>query len=130
MPKTKPTKPMAKMLMNLRHVPEDESDAVLEMLESHGIEHYRLPPSAFMISAGSIWIKQDEDFARAKSLFDELQRERAEQAQANWQTQKDEGSQPRLLDELSENPGRLLAYVTIAVLIILFMLTPVVQLFR
>ena len=118
------------MLMNLRHVPEDESDAVLEMLESHNIEHYQVPPSAFMISAGSIWIKQDEEFDRAKSLFDELQRERAEQAQADWQAQKDEGTQPKLLEALSENPGRLLAYVTIAVLIVLFMLTPVVQLFR
>lgn len=121
---------MPKMLMNLRHVPEDEASAVLEMLEENNIGHYRVPPSAFMISAGSIWIKQDEDFATAKALFDQLQRKRAEQAQTDWQKQKTEGTQRNLFDELSENPGRLLAYAAIAILIILFMLTPVIQLFR
>ena len=121
---------MPKMLMNLRHVPEDEASAVLEMLEENDIEHYRVPPSAFMISAGSIWIKQDEDFATAKALFDQLQRKRAEQAQTDWQKQKTDGTQRNLFDELSENPGRLLAYAAIAILIILFMLTPVIQLFR
>ena len=121
---------MPKMLMNLRNVPEDEAEAVLDMLAQNHIEHYQLPPSAFMISAGSIWVQHDDDHPKAKALFDELQRERAAQARADWQQQKTQGTQPGLLDALQQNPGRFVAYLTIAVLIVLFMLTPVVQLFR
>lgn len=118
------------MLMNLRNVPDDEAEAVLQMLEKNNIEHYQVPPSAFMISAGSIWVQHDEQHAKAKALFDELQRERAAQAQADWQRQKAQGTQPGLFDALLQNPGRFVAYIAIVLLIVMFMLTPVVQLFR
>ena len=118
------------MLLNLRNVPEDEVLEVLQLLSEHDIEHYQVPPSAFMISAGSIWIKQDEDYEQARKLFDEFQLARAEQAQQDWHQQKAQGTQPGLLDALRNNPGQLLAYLTIAILIVLFMLTPVVQLLR
>lgn len=121
---------MPKILMNLRNVPEDEADAVLNMLNENQIEHYQVPPSAFMISAGSIWVQHDADYPKAKALFDQLQQERAEQAQADWQTQKDQGIQPGLFDALQQHPGRFIAYLAIAVLIVMFMLTPVIQLFR
>ncbi|MEM1080237.1 MAG: DUF6164 family protein [Pseudomonadota bacterium] len=121
---------MAKLLLNLRHVPQDESDAVLAMLEQHSIEHYQLPPSAFMISAGSIWIQHDQEYDRAKRLFDSFQAERATQARSEWQHQQDHGTQPSWFDELRQRPGQWIGYVLIAVLILLFMLTPVIQLFR
>jgi len=121
---------MAKMLLNLRHVPEDEVIEVLQLLNEHDIDHYQVPPSAFMISAGSIWIKHDQEFDQALELFNEFQSGRAQQAQQDWHQKKAQGTQPGLLDALRTNPGPMAAYITIAILIVLFLLTPVVQLFR
>ena len=68
---------MAKLLLNLRHVPDDEADDVRGFLEAARIEHYETAPGPFGISAGGIWVRHDEDIAQAKRLMADYQRERA-----------------------------------------------------
>ena len=73
---------MPKLLMNLRHVPDDEADDVRRFLDSGGIGYYETPPSFWGISAGGIWIRDDGDFAEAKRLMTAYQRARQERARA------------------------------------------------
>ena len=47
---------MAKLLLNLRHVPQDEADEVRELLSTNGIDYYETRPSLWGISAGGIWL--------------------------------------------------------------------------
>ncbi len=47
---------MSKLLMNLRHVPEDEADEVRALLDEHAIAYYETKPSRWGISSGGIWI--------------------------------------------------------------------------
>ena len=64
---------MAKLLLNLRNVPDDEADEVRGWLKDSGIEFYETEPSSWGISSGGIWIREDADLGQG--LMAEYQRE-------------------------------------------------------
>jgi len=79
------------------------------------------PPSAFGISAGSIWIRHDRDYERARCLFDAFQEQFAARAR--------EAHVPEsFLAHLRRNPGRVVLYTAAAGLVVLLMFWPVFQL--
>ncbi|HYG04964.1 MAG TPA: DUF6164 family protein [Stenotrophomonas sp.] len=73
---------MAKLLLNLRHVPDDEADDVRALLEAASIEFYETRPSLWGVSAGGIWLRDAAVHPRAKALLDEYQQRRGERARA------------------------------------------------
>lgn len=73
---------MAKLLLNLRNVPDDEADEVRALLDAARIGYYETRPSAFGISGGGIWLREDDDFARAKAALAQYQAQRGERARA------------------------------------------------
>ena len=48
---------MAKLLLNLRNVPEDEADEVRAWLKENSLAFYETQPSPWGISGGGIWIE-------------------------------------------------------------------------
>ncbi len=66
-----------RLLLNLRNVPEDEIAEVRSMMDEHGLEWYVTPPGPFGITAGGIWLKNSDDYARARALMDDYQEGRA-----------------------------------------------------
>ncbi|WP_447944909.1 DUF6164 family protein [Stenotrophomonas indicatrix] len=78
---------MAKLLLNLRNVGNDEYADVCTLLDQHGIAWYRTEPSPWGISNGGLWLREDADQPRAKALMAGYQaargvRVRAEREQA------------------------------------------------
>lgn len=67
---------MSKLLLNLRHVHDDEAHEVRAMLESNGIAFYETPRSSWGISAGGIYVTDDDNVAEAKRLMAEYQVQR------------------------------------------------------
>ncbi len=67
---------MAKLLLNLRHVGDDEYAEVCGLLDQHQIAWYRTEPSPWGISNGGLWLSEDADQPRAKALMAEYQAER------------------------------------------------------
>ena len=59
---------MSQLLLNLRHVPEDEADEVRALLERNAIAWYETEPNRWGISAGAIWVREDDQFERARAL--------------------------------------------------------------
>ena len=45
---------MAKLLFNLRNVPEDEADEVRQLLTTHGVDWYETRPGPWGISTGAL----------------------------------------------------------------------------
>ena len=86
---------MAKLLLNLRNVPDDEADDVRAMLESHSI-----------------------DFYETRALMDEYQASRRERARAEREQQLRDGSAETFTDTVRRDPMR----VVLSVLAIAFML--------
>ena len=73
---------MAKLLLNLRNVGDDEYADVCTLLDQHGIAWYRTEPSPWGISNGGLWLREDADHPRAKALMAEYQAERGPRIRA------------------------------------------------
>ena len=113
---------MSKLLMNLRHVPDDEVDDVRRFLDSGGIGYYETPPSLWGISAGGIWIRDDGDVAKAKRLMAEYQRERRERAEAERAEAQHNGTAEAFADVLRTHPFRV-ALTALAIALLLGLMT-------
>ena len=112
---------MARRLLNLRGVSPEEAEGLRAALDRTGIEYYELPPTAFGISAGSIWVRHDRDFRHAREVFDRFQAEFARCARENHVPES-------FLAYLRRNPRRVVGYTAAAVIILLLMFWPVFQL--
>jgi hypothetical protein len=95
---------MPKLLLNLRHVPDDEAEDLRELLEERQIEFYETKPSRWGVSAGGIWIKHGQDVEQARRLMEEYQLRRLTSARAEFDTAKREGTAKTLWDSVRENP--------------------------
>jgi hypothetical protein len=120
---------MAKLLLNLRNVPDDEADDVRRFLDSAGIGFYETQPNIWGISGG-IWIRDDGDVAEAKRLMADYQRERAERARAQRAEALRNGTAQTFADVLRTQP--LQVALTLIAIVLLLGLTaiPVILLFR
>ena len=112
---------MARRLLNLRGVSPEEADGLRGALDRAGIRFYELPPSAFGISAGSIWVRYDHDFERASTVFGSFQDEFTRNA-------REHNHPESFATLLRRNPGRVLGYTSAAIMVLLFMFWPVFQL--
>lgn len=118
---------MPKLLLNLRHVPEDEANEVLAMMDEHRIETYQTPPGPFGITAGGIWLKSEDDHPRARKLMDAYQAERASRARAEYEQARREGRAETLWQTIRRQPVKTLAYLGLAVFILMVFFTPLLE---
>lgn len=102
---------MPKLLLNLRNVPDDESDEVRALLDSHGIEFYETLPSRWGISHGGIWAARDEDATRAERLLADYQHARRERARAEQAAAVRAGTAETFATLLRREPLRVLLAV-------------------
>ena len=114
---------MAKLLLNLRNVPEDEADEVAALLDAQHIRWYRTPPSPWGISFGGLWLHEADDHPRAKALLAQYQQRRGEQARALRQAQLRDGTAETFTGQLRRRPlfviSGLLAMAAAAALVLL-----------
>jgi hypothetical protein len=114
---------MARLLLNLRNVPDDEADDVRRLLDRDGLDYYETRPSAFGISAGGIWLRDSAQHARAKAVLADYQQTRGDAARALRQQQLADGSAETFGSLLRRRPlfvlATLLAMLLAAVLVLL-----------
>ena len=84
---------MAKLLLNLRNVPDDEADEVRAWLAGSGLDFYETQPSPWGISSGGIWVREDTDIVRAKALMADYQAKRSQQAKAAQLAAREQGNE-------------------------------------
>jgi hypothetical protein len=118
------------LLLNLRHVPEDEIEEVCELMAEHRIAHYVVPAGPFGLSAGGIWLNESEDQPRAKALLDAYQRERGRLAREALAAAQREGRAETLWIRLRRQPIQVLVMVGVSLFILLIFFAPVVALLR
>jgi hypothetical protein len=118
---------MAKLLLNLRDVPDDEAADVRRFLDLSRIGYYETRPSFWGISAGGIWIRADDDVEEAKRLMAAYQRERQARARAAYAEAKREGTAERFADVLRTRPLQVLLALIGMALVLGLMVVPVLQ---
>ena len=119
---------MAKLLLNLRHVPEDEADDVRAMLDTAAIAYYETPPSMFGISAGGIFVKRDADIGEAKRLMAEYQAKRRDRARAEYAAAVRDGTAGTFWTVLRAEPLRVVLNVLAIILLLALVALPAVLL--
>jgi hypothetical protein len=112
---------MARRLLDLRGVPEEEAAELRAALNRENVDYYELPPSAFGISAGSIWIRHDRDFEHARGVFDRFQADWAENARRGPRVEP-------LRVQLRRRPWRILGFIAAALFVLLLMMWPIAEL--
>jgi len=114
---------MPTLLLNLRHVPDDEADDIRRLFDTHAIPIFETPPSRFGISAGSIWLADEARAAEARSLLAEYQERRRSEARAAFEAAGAEGQPTTFLQMLRQQPLRVVsALIVMAVLVALCLL--------
>lgn len=119
-----------RLLLNLRHVPDDECEEVLALLSAHHIEHYTTPPGPFGISAGGIWVCDPDDVPKAKALFDDYQQQRALRVLQEKAKAKAEGRTESLWAYWSQRPGTVVLMLILSVMVLMIFFAPMIQLAR
>ncbi len=118
---------MAVMVFRLRGVPEDEAQAVRELLEAHGIEYYETSAGNWGISLPALWLRDEARYAEARALIDDYEAQRAQQARAAYAAQKAAGRARTVWDLLRENPLRFVLYLAGTLLLLYISLKPFVD---
>jgi hypothetical protein len=109
---------MAKLLLNLRNVLDDEADDVRAMLHAHGIEFYETQPSRWGISYGGIWLGNDGDEAPAKRFMADYQATRRARVRAEVEAARRDGTAETFATVWRAQPGRVLL-TALAILVLL-----------
>ncbi len=121
---------MAKLLMNLRNVPDDEAGEVRALLDAHRIDYYETNPSKWGLSSACIWLRDEGQFDEAKGLLADYQKERAARARAEHAERRRRGEADTWFRVFLRNPFRFALYV-VAIVGMLYLATlPVVLLNR
>lgn len=113
---------MSKLLLNLRHVPDDEADEVRALLDAHRIAYYETRPNRWGISAGGIWLQDPDAADAARRLLADYQRQRQASARAAHAAARAAGTAPTLWTTLRDHPLQVLAAI-IAIAFILALST-------
>jgi hypothetical protein len=96
---------MSKLLLNLRNVGDDEYHDVCTLLDQHRIAWYRTEPSPWGISNGGLWIREDDDHARARELMGTYQAQRSVRMRAEREQALQDGSAETFGSLLRRRPG-------------------------
>lgn len=120
---------MSRLLLNLRHVPDDEADDVRAMLEDNGIAFYETRPSMWGISGGGIFVTEEAAFGEARRLMADYQDRRRTRARAEHEAARRDGTAETFWTVLRDEPARV-ALVALAILFLLALVALPVFLLR
>lgn len=113
---------MSKRLMSFRNVPDDEHAEICALLEQAAIDFYQTPPNLFGLSAAALWVREDADLERARTLLAEYQTERARRARQAFEVARAAGELPGLWSALRQRPAQVIGLIVL-VLGVLFALS-------
>lgn len=120
---------MAKLVFNLRNVENDEAKDVFELLEQHNIDFYQTHGGSFGISLPGIWVHDEAEYARARSLIDQYQQERQQRVQNDYRQLKACGQNDNLIRRLRRMPNRMITFSIAIIMILIVSIVPLLDMF-
>ena len=109
---------MAILLLNMRHVPEDEAEEVRELLRANDIAFYETTAGTWRMSLAGIWLSDPQQLPLARRLLDEYQEQRYREARRQYEALREQGRHPTLATLFRENPVRFVSYWGLIILVI------------
>ena len=115
---------MSRLLIKLRHAPDDEIEEIRGLLQEHRIDFYETQSGPWGVSAPGIWLRQDDEYDRAKALLDDYQENRFREQHAEYERLRRAGEHRTFMQNLLENPLQVVFYSLIVGLILYFSISP------
>ena len=115
---------MAKLLMHLRGVSEEEANEVRDLLTRNHIDYYETPPNRWGLTMGAIWLRDEEQHGAARSLLDDYQQERQQRVRAEYEALRQQGRAETVVSRLLRDPLRSILYLAIVAGILYFLTIP------
>ncbi len=118
---------MTVQLFRLRGAPADEVDDIRELLTANGIEHYETPGGNWGISMPAIWLTDEGQLEKARSLIDRYQEQRLARARSEYERLRKEGNRKTIVDVVKENPLRFVVYLAVIAIIVYLSTKPFID---
>lgn len=115
---------MSRLLTKLRHAPDDEIQEIRSLLQEHRIDFYETESGPWGISAPGIWLNDEHQYDRAKALMDDYQENRFREKHEEYERLRLVGQHRTFLQNLLENPVKVILYSLIVGLILYFSISP------
>ncbi len=118
---------MARQLLRLRNVPEDELSEIYELLETHELDFYETSAGNWGISMPALWLVNDDDYTHARALLDEYSEQRYQRAREEYEYLKQTGKARTFFDIAKENPLKVTFYLAIVGVLVYFSIAPFIN---
>jgi hypothetical protein len=115
---------MARLLIRLRNAPDDEIEQIRSLLKAHFIDFYETQAGPWGISAPGIWLRHEQQYARAKALLDDYEEARFREQRAEYEALRRAGRHRTFRQNLQENPLQVLLYCLVAGLVLYLSISP------
>ena len=115
---------MSRLLIKLRHAPDDEIDEIRRLLQEHRIAFYETQAGPWGISAAGIWLRDEGQYERARALLDAYEEKRYREQREHYEKLRAAGQHRTFLHNLLENPLQVLLYSLIAAFILYLSISP------
>ena len=115
---------MSLLLLNLRHVPDDEADEVRALLARHAIGYYETEPNRWGISAGAIWVRDEARIVEARQLMAEYQTARQVRAREDREAAQRDGTAESFWQQVRRRPLHVVLILIGIALCVAFSLWP------
>jgi hypothetical protein len=115
---------MSRLLIKLRYAPDDEIEEIRSLLQEHLIDFYETQAGPWGISAAGIWLKDEQQYDRAKALLDDYQADRFREKRAEYERLRRAGQHRTFRQNLQENPLQVILYSLIVGLILYLSISP------
>jgi len=116
---------MTILLFRLRNVPDDEITDVRELLDTHHINYYETTAGNWGISMPGLWLRDNQDYDRARALLDEYQAARQQTMRECYLEDRAAGRAETHWSLLRREPVKVVSYlllitVTLVISIVIF----------
>lgn len=115
---------MSALLFSLRHVPDDEAEEIRQLLASNGLEFYETPAGRWGISAPAIWLHDQGQLQKAKSLLDSYQKERFIRRRQEFESLKNQGRHRTIVRAIADDPLRFVVYLAVIAVVLYLSIVP------
>ena len=121
---------MAKIVFRLRHVPDEEADAVRQLLSDHQIDFYETSAGRWGISMPALWVADSNDFNQARQLIDQFQEQHQQTMRQRYLNDRAEGRLPTFWQLIRTQPLLYLGYWALIIAIAIISFLPILHFIR
>ncbi|MFK8079762.1 MAG: DUF6164 family protein [Granulosicoccus sp.] len=118
---------MSALIFRLRHVPQEEADAIRALLDVNGIDWYETSAGNWGIAMPGLWAANPEQVEQASRLIEKYQQDHSASQRKLHEQQRRLGQSPTLLQRLFDHPLRSAGIILFCIFILYVSIHPFLQ---